>query len=68
MKVCVKSAAHSRRESLVALETDAKWARAGAAVCSKHEYLGWPLGQGFRSMRKDPQKDPLSSETASPLK
>lgn len=33
----------------------------GPAVCPRPEYLGWPLGQGFRSMRKDPQKDQLNS-------
>lgn len=33
----------------------------GLAVCPRPEYLGWPLGQGFRSMRKDPQKDQLNS-------
>lgn len=53
MKVCVKSAAHSGKKSLVALETDTKWAWAGAAVCTEPKYLGWPLGQGFRSIPRE---------------
>lgn len=39
--------------------------RGGSLVCvcvrAKPQYLGWTPGQGSRSMRNDPQKDPLNS-------
>ena len=61
MKMHVRSVACFARQSLGALDTDAKWAPVAPAVCAEPEYLGWTLGQGSRSMRNDPQKDQLNS-------
>lgn len=59
MKVCVKSAAHSGKESLVALETDAKWAQAGCC-CVRRARVPWLASEsGLQEHEKGSPEGPV---------